>query len=249
LPRGRRRTDLKQTRRIRIELAAAYRLAARLGLTEGISNHFTARAGEGFLVIPHGVHFSEVNASRLLLVDSGGKVRKGRGDVGASAFFIHSRILKARPDAQAVLHTHQPYATALTLLESGRLLPASQNALRFHGRIAYDDCYEGAADHAEEGERLASALGSKDVLLLAHHGVVVVGPSVAKAFDDLYFLERAAMVQVLAQSTGRRLRSVPDDIAKGYVRDDRPNSLAKQARRHFDALLRILDREEPEYRD
>jgi ribulose-5-phosphate 4-epimerase/fuculose-1-phosphate aldolase len=240
---------LKETRRIRTELAAAYRLSARFGLNEGISNHFTARAGENFLVIPHGAHFSEVTASRLLLVDPEGQVRKGRGEIEASAFFIHSTILKARPDAQAVLHTHQPYTTAITLLENGRLVPASQNALRFHDRIAYDDSYQGAADHAQEGQRLASVLGSRDILFLAHHGVVVVGPSVAKAFDDLYFLERAAMVQVLAQSTGGPLRSIPDDVARGYVRPDRPNDLGKQARRHFQALVRILDREEPDYRD
>lgn len=240
---------MKETRRIRIELAAAYRLAARFDLNEGISNHFTARAGESFLVIPHGLHFREVTASRLLLVAPDGAVRKGKGEVEPSAFFIHASILKARPDAEAVLHTHQPYTTALTLLENGRLLPASQNALRFHGRVAYDDRYLGAADHAQEGERLASVLGTRDVLFLAHHGVLVVGPSVAKAFDDLYFLERAAMAQVLAQSTGKPLRSIPDEIARGYVREDRPNNLAKQAGKHFDALLRILDREEPDYRD
>jgi ribulose-5-phosphate 4-epimerase/fuculose-1-phosphate aldolase len=240
---------LKEIRRARIELAAAYRLAARFGLNEGISNHFTARAGESFLVIPHGLHFREVTASRLLLVDSEGRVQKGKGEIESSAFFIHSTILKARPDARAVLHTHQPYCTAITLVDKGRLLPASQNALRFHERIAYDDSYQGAADHAEEGQRLASALGGRDILFLAHHGVVVVGPSVEKAFDDLYFLERAAMVQVLAQSTGGRLRSIPDEVARGYVRPDRPNDLAKQASRHFEALLRMLDREEPDYRD
>jgi ribulose-5-phosphate 4-epimerase/fuculose-1-phosphate aldolase len=240
---------MKEIRKLRIELAAAYRLAARLGLNEGISNHFTVRAGDSFLVLPHGLHFSEVTASRLLLVDGDGKVVKGKGEVEASAFFIHSSILKARADAQAVLHTHQPYATALTLLENGRLLPASQNSLRFHGRIAYDDAYEGAADHAAEGKRLASVLGDKDILLLAHHGVLVSGPSVAKAFDDLYFIERAAMVQVLAQSTGGRLRTIPDEVARGYVREDRPNNLAKQAKRHFEALLRLLDRDEPDYRE
>jgi ribulose-5-phosphate 4-epimerase/fuculose-1-phosphate aldolase len=232
----------------RIELAAAYRLAARFGLNEGISNHFTARAGEGFLVLPHGLHFSEVTASRLLLVDAKARVLEGEGEVEASALFIHSRVLQARPGARCVLHTHQPYATALTLIEKGRLLPVSQNALRFHGRVAYDEVYQGAADHAGEGERLARALGDKDVLFHAHHGVIVVGPSVAKAFDDLYFLERAAMVQVLAESTGRTLNPIGDEIARGYVREDRPNNLAKQAEDHFAALLRMLDREEPEYR-
>jgi ribulose-5-phosphate 4-epimerase/fuculose-1-phosphate aldolase len=232
----------------RIELAAAYRLAARFGLNEGISNHFTARVGESFLVLPHGLHFSEAAASRLLLVDRAGRVLEGEGEVEASALFIHSRVLQARPDAQCVLHTHQPYSTALTVIENGRLLFVSQNALRFHDRVAYNDVYHGAADHAEEGERLARALGDKDVLFHAHHGVIVVGPSVAKAFDDLYFLERAAMVQVLAESTGRPLRLIGDDVARGYVRESRPNNLAKQAQVHFAALLRMLDREEPDYR-
>ena len=236
------------TQTARIQLAAAYRLAARFGLNEGISNHFTARAGESFLVLPHGLHFSEVTASRLLLVDRDAKVLEGEGEVEASAVFIHSRVLRARPDAHCVLHTHQPYATALTVIENGRLLPVSQNALRFHGRVAYDGVYQGAADHAEEGERLARALGEKDVLFHAHHGVIVVGPSVAKAFDDLYFLERAAMVQILAESTGRPLAFIGDEVARGYVRENRPNNLAKQAIDHFAALLRMLDREEPAYR-
>lgn len=235
--------------RARVELAAAYRLAERYGLNEGISNHFTLRVDGGFLVIPHGLHWSEVTASRLLLVDPEGRVLEGKGEVEPSAFFIHSRILRARPDASCVMHTHQPYVTALTLIDKGRLLPVSQNALRFHGRIAYDDAYHGAADRAEEGERLARALSEKDVLFHAHHGVVVVGPSVAKAFDDLYFLERAAMVQVLAQSTGQALRFIPDEVAEGYVSASRPNNLRKQAEEHFAALRRILDREEPDFRD
>src|SRR3989304_10230027 len=99
---------MKDTRRVRVELAAAYRLAVRFDLNEGISNHFTARVGENFLVIPHGLHFREVTASRLLLVAPDGRVQKGKGEVEPPAFFIHSRILKARPDAHAGLHTPQP---------------------------------------------------------------------------------------------------------------------------------------------
>jgi ribulose-5-phosphate 4-epimerase/fuculose-1-phosphate aldolase len=242
------RSDDSSVRVARVELAAAYRLAVRFGLHEGISNHFTSRVGESFLLIPHGLHFSEVTASRLVLVDPSGRVLEGEGEVEPSALFIHSRVLRARPDANCVLHTHQPYATAITLLSNGRLLPVSQNSLRFHGRIAYDDAYHGAADHAEEAERLARVLGDKDVLFHAHHGVVVIGPSVAKAFDDLYFLERAAMVQVVAQSTGEPLRFIGDEVAEGYVRPSRPNNLGKQARDHFAALCRLLDRDEPDYK-
>jgi ribulose-5-phosphate 4-epimerase/fuculose-1-phosphate aldolase len=239
----------RESDRARIELAAAYRLAERFGLNEGISNHFTHRVGDAFLVIPHGLHWSEVTASRLLLVDGEGRILEGEGDVEPSALFIHSRILRARPDASCVMHTHQPYATTITLIDNGRLLPVSQNSLRFHRRIAYYDGYHGAADRAEEGEALARALAEKDILFHAHHGVVVVAKSVAKALDDLYFLERAAMVQVLAQSTGQPLRFIPDEVAEGYVSESRPNNLKKQAEDFFAALLRILDRDEPDYRN
>ncbi len=236
----------------RRELAAAYRLGERFGLNEGISNHFTLRVpgeSERFLVIPHGLHWSEVRASRLLVVDGDGNVLEGEGEVERSALFIHSRILRARPHSVCVLHTHQIHATTICVLEGGRLLPISQNALRFHGRITYDDVYSGAADHAEEGERLAAVLGKRDILFHANHGVIVAGESMARGFDDLYFLERACQVQVLAQATSQNLRTIPDSVAEKYVSDARPNNLRKQARVHFVALMRVLDREEPDYAD
>jgi len=204
----------------RRELAAAYRLGERFGLNEGISNHFTLRVpgeSERFLVIPHGLHWSEVRASRLLVVDGDGNVLEGEGEVERSALFIHSRILRARPHSVCVLHTHQIHATTICVLEGGRLLSISQNALRFHGRIANDDAYSGAADHAEEGERLAAVLGKRDILFHANHGVIVAGESMARGFDDLYFLERACQVQVLAQATSQNLRTIPDSVAEKYV--------------------------------
>ena len=239
-------------KRARRELAAAYRLADRLGLNEGISNHFTLRLpgySDRFLVIPHGLHWSEVTASRLLVVDQDGRVLDGEGEIEPSALFIHSRILRAGEDAACVLNTQQTYATTIAVMDSGRLLPVSQNSLRFHGRVAYDEVYGGAADHAEEGERLATALGDKDVLFHAHHGVIVAGQSMARGFDDLYFLERACQVPVLVQSTGQKLNFVPVNIAEAYASDERPNNLKKQAEEHFAALMRILDREEPDYAD
>lgn len=234
----------------RIDLAAAHRLALRLGLNEGVSNHFSARLAsdpDRFLITPHGLHWSEVRASRLLVVDGEGRILEGDGDVEPSALFIHSRILQARGDVACVLHTHQPYATTIAVLDGGRLLPVSQSALRFHSRVTYDHVYGGAADQAKEGERLAKAIGDKAVLFHGHHGVIVAGESVARAFDDLYYLERASQVQLLAQSTGGKLRFIPDDVAERYVSDARPNNLRKQAMKHFAALKRVLDREEPDY--
>jgi ribulose-5-phosphate 4-epimerase/fuculose-1-phosphate aldolase len=145
-----------------------------------------------------------------------------------------------------VLHTHMPYATALTLLDGGRLEMVEQNALRFHDDIAYDDTYNGLVVDNAEGDRLARALGTKRVMFLANHGVIVVGPSVAEAFDALYYLERACRLQVLARSMGGKFRPVRPEV----VRDTYKLILAdtpKYAGAHFEALKRILDREEPAY--
>ncbi len=243
-------------RQARIDLAAAFRWAARFGLHEGVCNHFSlAVPGEDdrYLINSQGLHWSEIRASDLLVIDGKGNVLAGERPVEATAFYIHGRIHRARASAQCVLHTHMPHVTALTIVEGGRLEPCSQNALRFYGQVAYDDDsvdgggYRGLAlDHAE-GDRMARILGEKRVLFLANHGVVVVGPDVASAFDDLYYLERAAEAQVLAQSTGLRLRMVGDNLARitqSQIAADQPI----YAKHHFDALKRILDREAPEYR-
>lgn len=239
----------------RIDLACALRWAARLGLQEGVCNHFSLAvadengvvSGDRFLINPYGWHWSEITASSLVLCDAQGTVLEGTETVEATAFFIHSRIHLQAPQARCVLHTHMPYATALTLRENGRLAMCEQNALMFYGRTAYDDDYEGLALDAGEGDRLAAKLGNASALFLASHGVIVTGPNVAEAFTDLYYLERAAQVQVLARSDGSRLRTIREEVQQRAAQQyatERP----LVAERHFVALRRILDREEPDYR-
>jgi ribulose-5-phosphate 4-epimerase/fuculose-1-phosphate aldolase len=237
--------------RARIDLAAALRWAAKLGLGEGICNHFSlALPGpdDRYLINPFGVHWAEMRASHLLMLDRSGRIVEGQGEVEATAFHIHSQLHRARTDAIAVLHTHMPYATALTLVEDGRLAMVHQNSLRFHDAIAYDDHYNGLALDQDEGDRLAIALGAARVMFLANHGVVTIGASLAEAFDDLYYLERAAELQVLAHSTGRPLRPIADEVvrrtAAAFARD-RP----AYAHAHFEAVKRLLDAEDPSYRD
>ena len=195
-------------RQARVDLAAAFRLAVRMDLHEGVCNHFTLMLPDGkrFLLNAYGLHWSEVTASNLLALDARGNVLEGEGEAEKTAFYIHSRIHLAHPRAVCVLHTHMPYATALTLLEPGRLEMVEQNALRFADDIAYDDTYNGLVVDDAEGDRLARVLGDKRVLFLANHGVIVVGPSVAEAFDLMYYLERACRLQVLARATGLPLR-------------------------------------------
>src|SRR4051795_6145623 len=235
------------TRSVRVDLAAAFRLAVRLDLHEGVCNHFSAMLADGrtFLLNRYGLHWSEVTASNLLTLDAAGRILVGDGDYEKTAFWIHSRLHLAHPHAACVLHTHMPHATALTLLEDGRLEMVEQNALRFHGDIAYDDTYNGLVVDQAEGDRLAGVLGAKRVLFLANHGVIVVGPSVAEAFDSLYYLERACRLQVLARSTGMPFRKVRAEVVRETYRliaADTP----KYAGAHFEALKRLLDRDEPE---
>ena len=236
----------------RVDLAAAFRLAVRLDLHEGVCNHFSymipgqMRDGVRFLLNRYGLHWSEVSASNLLMLDAEGRVLQGGGEFEKTAFYIHSRIHLTNPTAACVLHTHMPYATALTLIENGRLEMVEQNALRFHDDIAYDETYNGLVVDDAEGDRLARALGRKRVMFLANHGVIVIGPSIAEAFDLLYYLERACRLQVLAKSMGGKLRPVRPEVVRETYRlllADAP----KYAGAHFSALKRILDREEPDY--
>src|SRR6185436_9526533 len=232
---------------VRVDLAAAFRLAVRLDLHEGVCNHFSAMLdGKRFLLNSYGLHWSEVTASNLLSLDAQGNVLGGKGEIEKTAFYIHSRIHLANPRAKCVLHTHMPYATALTLLEGARLEMVEQNALRFHDDIAYDDTYNGLVVDPSEGDRLARVLGTRRVMFLANHGVIVVGPSIAEAFDRMYYLERACRLQVLAKSVGGKLRAVRPEVVRETCRlllADAP----KYAGAHFSALKRILDREEPDY--
>src|SRR5262245_39288995 len=235
-------------RAMRVDLAAAFRLAVRFDLHEGVCNHLSAMLPDGktFLLNRYGLHWSEVTASNLLALDGEGRILAGEGEFEKTAFYIHSRIHLANPRATCVLHTHMPYATSLTLLEGGRLEMVEQNALRFHDDIAYDDTYNGLVVDNAEGDRLARVLGDKRVMFLANHGVIVVGPTVAEAYDLMYYLERACRLQVLARSSQLPFKQVRPEV----VRDTYKMILAdtpKYAGAHFDALKRILDREEPDY--
>lgn len=223
------------------DLACALRAAAHYGLGEGVCNHFSlavpGQPGQ-FLINPQGLHWSEVGAEDLVTIDAHGNRIAGRHAVEPTAFFIHGRIHRSVPDAACVLHTHMPFATALTLLEAGRLAMAHQNALRFHGQVAYDDQYNGLVLDEAQAERIARRLDEASVLFLANHGVIVRGASVAWAFDDLYYLERACMHQVLAMGTGRPLKLVPEHVAARTARQMAGER--QQSDLHLAALRRMF---------
>ncbi|MEI8241518.1 MAG: aldolase [Actinomycetota bacterium] len=238
-------TEAEQRRR----LAAAFRWTARLGLHEGVANHFSAVVpGDEslFLMNPRGRHFSRVRASELLLLDAEGAGGAAHLAADPTAWYLHSHLHRLVPQAKVILHTHMPYATSLACIEGFELQMLDQSSCRFFGRVAYDRQFNGMFLDDREGPRLAALLADDvSVVFLANHGVLVVAATVADAFDELYYLERVAQLHVYALSTGRPLSTVPDDIAALTCRQwlDYPEG----AELHFRALLEILDEEAPDY--
>ncbi|MFK4507750.1 ribulose-5-phosphate 4-epimerase/fuculose-1-phosphate aldolase [Bradyrhizobium daqingense] len=166
----------------------------RNGFEEGICNHFSAVVpghDDLFLVNPYGYAFRELTASKLLICDFHGNVLDGEGVPEATAFYIHAEMHKRLPRAKVAFHTHMPYATALSMTEGEPLIWAGQTALKFYGRTAVDRDYNGLALDNREGARIASAVGDADIVFMKHHGVMVLAPTIAEAWDDLYYLERA----------------------------------------------------------
>ncbi len=228
-------------RHLRTDLALALRAAAHFGLSEGVCNHFSVELPDGsgrFLLNPRGLMWQEVQADDIVMVDVQGQVLAGRHAVESTAMHIHAGIHRVARHA-VVLHTHMPYATALTLTRARALdTTLSQNAMRFHGRVAVDPVYNGLALDAREGERIARGMGSGDIAFLANHGVIVCGTQIAHAFDDLYYLERACMAQVLAQSSGIALAPANADMAAHVAAQTRGERL--QSDLFFEALRRRL---------
>jgi ribulose-5-phosphate 4-epimerase/fuculose-1-phosphate aldolase len=238
----------------RIDLAAAHRLAMLHGFSEGIFNHLTfvvPGRSDRYYQIPFGMHWSEVKASSFMEVGiDDGEVKRGAGDVERSCYCIHAPIHRALPHAKAVFHTHMPYASALTRLEDPRIKEIGQTEVGLMNNIAYDDHYTGPAVDPQEGERLAKVIGDKTVLFMANHGITTMGESIADAYDRLYYVERAAQVQIYAMWTGQPLKQLPAAVVETTKREIGGANYytgATPAQRHFDALKRILDRETPDY--
>jgi ribulose-5-phosphate 4-epimerase/fuculose-1-phosphate aldolase len=251
-------TSLRANRRdesaewqLRVDLAAAFRLAAEFGWHEAVANHFSLAVtadGKKFLMNPRWRYFSRIKASELLLLDADDKETMSRPDApDASAWCIHGHLHGALPQARCILHVHPPYATAIASLADPELKPIEQNTARYYRRMAIDREFGGIADNEEEGRRLVRMLGTHKRAMLGNHGILVMGDTVAEAFDDLYYLERACQTLVLAYSTGQRLKVLSPEIAEATARGWEDYKDA--AFSHFDELKRILDAKDPSYKD
>jgi len=234
---------------LRVDLAAAFRLAVRFDWHEAVANHFSLAVspdGSKFLMNPKWRHFSRIKASDLLLLDANDKATMSRpGAPDPSAWCIHGSIHAKVPEARCLLHVHPPYGTAVAGLADSEIKPIDQNTARFFDRVVYDDKYGGIADNDEEGARLAGLLGEKRIMMMGNHGVLVAADSVAQAFDDLYFLERACKTLILAYSTGKPLNVMSDNLAEHTARGW--EAYADAAEAHFCEMKRILDDEDPGY--
>lgn len=234
---------------VRVDLAASYRIAALEGMDDGVFNHFScAVPGEPghFLLKPFGPLFSEVTASGLLKIDLDGNVIEGKGMWEPTAFYIHSRVHRSIPRAHTVMHTHMPYATALTGLKDMRILPVNQSTMRFVKRTAYFEAYGGLVLGEEEGDKIVEAFADNDVLMMANHGAMVIGPSVSEAMYDLHYLEVACRDQYLLYMSGQPLREIPDGVVALTAREMvGERDMAHEV--HMAAMKRRLDRENPGY--
>ena len=234
---------------MRVDLAAVFRLTAQMNWHEAVANHFSLAVsadGKQFLMNPKWRHFSRIRATDLLLIDAADPETMRRPDApDLTAWCIHGAMHASVPQARCVLHLHPAYATALAALKDPEIVPIEQNTARFYNRVAYDLGYEGMATSEDEGRRLASLLGNKSTLMMGNHGVLVAAPTVAEAFDTMYYLERACQTLVLAYSTGRPLNIMNHKAAEQTARDW--DEFGDASFSHFAEMKLLLDKTDPSY--
>ncbi|MDG1144479.1 MAG: aldolase [Burkholderiales bacterium] len=226
---------------LREDLALALRAAAHHGLAEGVCNHFSLELpdqSDRFLLNPRGLLWQEIAPDDIVLINTQGDVLAGSHPVESTAMFIHSAIHRICKKT-CVLHTHMPHATALSLTQERTLnTTLSQTAMRFHGRVSADEHYNGLALDVSEGERIAQSMNGADIVFLGNHGVVVCADRMDYAYDDLYYLERACELEVLARSTGQNLIGVEENMAQSV--SDQTLGERLQSELFFKALKRVI---------
>ena len=228
---------------LRRDLAAAFRLCHRFGWSESVGNHFSAALstdGHRFLLNRCWQHFATIKPGDLLELDLDAPPDMESADApDRSAWTVHGTLHRHAPQARVILHCHSPYATALACLQDPTLLPIDNNTARFFGRIGYDLAFGGISDNEAEGDHMVRALGDKSVLVMGNHGVTVTGETVADAFEDLYFFERAAQTLVVARSSGQPLSVLTDEVARNTAKGW--EAYRGMGRRHFDYLKSTLE--------
>ena len=231
------------------DLAATFRWTARLNMHEGVANHFSAcvPGSSNFYVNKAGIHFSQIKASDLILVTKENieGLRNKPEIVDPTALNIHGTIHEKVPHAKCIFHVHSKYSTALSTLKDPSLKPIDQNTMIFYNRVSVFRDF-GGLGFEEESLKMANALGNKQHMLLANHGIITTGETVADGFNSLYYFEKAAETYLTALSTNKELNIVSHEIAEKTAQEtaDYPIDLA---RLFLNQLRLILDKEEPDY--
>ncbi len=240
-------------RMARVQLAACYRIFDHLGWTEMIFNHITLRVpGTGrdapaqFLINPFGLHYREVTASNLVLIDiEGNPLRDSDWPVNLAGFVTHSAIHESVESAHCVMHTHTTTGMAVACLKDG-LSPTNFYAAQLHGGVAYHD-FEGVTVEAAEKERMVRDIGTKRAVILRNHGLLTWGPSVPEAFMLLWTLQRACDIQIASSSAGS-LQPIADQVFEQTVRESGPGE-KRLCEDVFAAMQRMVDAKDPSYRN
>ncbi len=236
-------------RKARVELAACYRVFDMLGWTEMIFNHITLRVAgpeRHFLINPFGLHYREVTASNLVLIDiDGNPVRETQWPINKAGFVIHSALHDGVPNAHCVMHTHTTTGLAVACLKDG-LSPTNFYASQLHGRVAYHD-FEGVSTDLGERERLVRDLAGKPAMILRNHGLLAWGPSVPEAFTMLWTLQRACDVQIASSAAGA-LNPIRPEVFERTLRESGPGE-KRTCDDVFAAMVRLVDARDPSYRN
>lgn len=235
---------------LRVDLAAAFRLAAKNEWNEAVANHFslaTSKDGKNFLMNPRWMHFSRIRARDLMQLNAEDKSTMERPDApDLTAWSLHGRLHAVLPQARCIIHLHPAYSTVIASLADPEIKPIDQNTARFFNRVAFDMDYGGMANTDDEGERIARKMGNKQIMMMGNHGVLICAETVAEAYDLTYYLERACRNLVLAYQTGEKLHVMTDAVAEKTAQEwaaDRD-----QFHVHFAEMKRILDAEDKTYR-
>ena len=233
------------------DLAAVFRWTAKLNMHEGIANHFSVclpNSNTGFYVNGSGMHFSTIKASDLVLIEQNKveELKKKPELVDPTAINIHGTIHKKVPHARCILHVHSKYATALSTLKDPTLQPIDQNTMRFYNRVAVFRDF-GGLGFEEESNKMAACIGNNRSMLLANHGILTTGQTVAQAFDELYYFEKACETYITALSTQKELKIVSPEVAEKTAQEWE-NYSTDMEELHLKAIRSILDNEDPSYK-
>tara|TARA_Y200000002_G_scaffold113393_1_gene92898 strand:+ start:512 stop:1237 length:726 start_codon:yes stop_codon:yes gene_type:complete len=233
------------------DLAATFRWTARLNMHEGVANHFSAcvPGTSDFYVNKAGIHFSRIKASDLILVtkENINDLKNKPEVVDPTAIYIHGTIHEKVPHARCIFHVHSKYATALSTLKDPTLKPIDQNTMIFYNRVSVFNEF-GGLGFEEESNKMANALGNKQHMLLANHGIITTGKTVADGFNSLYYFEKAAETYLTALSTNKELNVASHEVAEKTA-EETANYPIDLAKLFLSQIRLILEKEEPDYKE